>query len=121
MLAEKVEERKRKMNYKILQVQCGESITPYPFLYEAMATIRMATSTSLGAYFSSICLAVYPTRPFNGNHSLGSIELPMRVFHVAWPGSVPKVLKNIGNTTATMVANCEVVGYTIEIASNIQD
>jgi hypothetical protein len=32
MLAEKVEERKRKINYKILQVQSGESNTPHPLL-----------------------------------------------------------------------------------------
>jgi hypothetical protein len=64
-----------------------------PFLYEAMATILMATSTSLGACFPSIHLAVYPTRPFNGDHSLGSVEFPRLVFHVAWPSSVPKVFK----------------------------
>jgi len=105
MLAETVEERKRKINRKILQVQSGESNTPHPFLYEAMAMIRMATSTSLGAYFPSIRLMVYPMHPFNGDHSLGSVEFLRRVFHVAWPGSVPKVFKNIRNATATMVIN----------------
>ena len=76
-----------------------------PFLYKAMATIHMATLTSLGICFLSICLAVYPTHPFNVDHSLGSVEFPRRVFHVALPGSVHKAFKNIGNTTATMVIN----------------
>jgi hypothetical protein len=75
------------------------------FLYEAMTMIHMATSTSLGTCFLSIRLAVYPMRPFNGDHSLGSVEFLRRVFHIAWLGSVPKVFKNIENTTATMVIN----------------
>ena len=76
-----------------------------PFLYEAMAMIRMATSTSLGAYFLSPHLAAYPTHPFNGDHSHGSVEFPRVLFHVAWPGSIPKAFKNIGKATATMVMN----------------
>jgi hypothetical protein len=76
-----------------------------PFLFEAVATIHMATSTSLGTYFPSIHLAMYPTCPFNGDHSLGSVKFPRHVFHVAWPGSVPKVFKNIENATTTMVIN----------------
>ena len=106
MLAETVEERKRKINCKILQVQSGEKATHHtPFLYEAMVTIHMATSTSLGASFPSIRLVVYPTCPLNDDHSLGNIEFPRRVFHIAWPSSVPKAFKNIGNPTATMVIN----------------
>jgi hypothetical protein len=93
MLAETIEERKRKINCKILQVHSGERNTHTPFLCEAMATILLATSTSLGACFPLIHLVVYPTRPFNGDHSLGSVEFPRHVFHVAWPGSVPKVFK----------------------------
>jgi hypothetical protein len=75
------------------------------FLYEAMATICMATSTSLGAYFPSPRLAVYPTCSFNGDHLHGSIELLRHKFHVAWPASVPKAFKNIGKATTTMVVN----------------
>ena len=70
-----------------------------------MATIHMATSTSVGAYFPLMRLTVYPMRPFNGDHLLGSIEFPRRVFHVAWPVSVPKAFKNIEKTTITMVIN----------------
>jgi hypothetical protein len=100
LLAEIVEERKRKINYKILQVQSGESNTPHPPLYEAMVTIHMATSTTLGTCFLSIHLTVTQRV-----HSLGSIEFLRRVFHIAWLGSVPKVFKNIGNVTTTMVIN----------------
>ena len=103
MLADIVEERKGKINCKILQVQSGKSNTPHLFLYEAIAMICMAMSTFLGACFPSIRLAVYPTRPFNGDHSLGSIEFPRHVFHVAWPRSVPKAFKNIGKATITRV------------------
>jgi hypothetical protein len=62
-------------------------------------------STSQATYFPSIRLAMYPTCPFNGDHLLRSVKFPRRVFHVAWPSSVPKVFKNIGNATTIMVIN----------------
>jgi hypothetical protein len=105
MLAEEVEERNRNINCKILKVQSGETTLHTSFLDEAMAMIYMAMSTSLGAYFPSPYLTVYPTRPFNGDHSHGSVEFTRCVFHIAWPGSVPEVFKNIGKATTTMVIN----------------
>ena len=107
MLAEEVEEERDRSTAKFCKFRVEKATHPSPFLYEAMATIRMATSTSLGAYFPLIRLAVYPTHPFNGDHSLGSVEFPRRVFHVAWLGSVPKVFKNIGDAPTTMVINYE--------------
>ena len=78
MLAEIVEERKRKINCKILQVQSGESNTPHPFLYEEMAMIRMATSTS------------FPRRifPVASPRSVLNTAIQRRPF--AWQRRVPK-------------------------------
>jgi hypothetical protein len=71
----------------------------------SMAMILMATSSSLGAYLPLPQLTAYPKRPFNGYHSLGNVEFPRHVFHVAWPASVPKAFKNIGKAIVTMVIN----------------
>jgi hypothetical protein len=68
-----------------------------PFLYEAMATIHMTTSTSLGAYFSSPHLAAYPTHPFNGNHSHGCIKFPRCIYFMSLgPAVYPMHSKIIG-------------------------
>jgi hypothetical protein len=60
----KKERERSTAKFCMLSVQKATHCTS--FLYEAMAMIRMATSTSLGACFLSIRLAVYPTHPFNG-------------------------------------------------------
>ena len=60
MLAEIVEERKRKINYKILQVQSGESNTLHPLLIRS-----------------------------NGDDSHGNVDFPRHIFPVASPRSVP--------------------------------
>ena len=62
MLAETIEERKRKINCKILQVQSGESNTPYPLLIQS-----------------------------NGDDSLGNVDFPRRIFLIDSPRCVPNV------------------------------
>ena len=60
MLAEIVEERKRKINCKILQVQSGESNTPHLLLIRS-----------------------------NGDDSLGNVDFPRHMFPVDSPHCVP--------------------------------
>ena len=105
MLAETMKKERERSTAKFCKFRVEKATHCTPFLYKAMTMIHMATSTSQGACFLLTCLAVYPMHPFNGDHSLGGVEFPRHIFHVAWPGSVPKAFKNIGNTTATMVIN----------------
>ena len=83
-LRRQLKKERERSTVKFCKFRVEKATHRTPFLYEAMATIRMAMLTSLGAYFSSPRLAAYLTRPFNGGHSHGSIEFPRRLFHVAW-------------------------------------
>jgi hypothetical protein len=103
-VGEEEEKTEKDQLQKFAKMRMQKATHHTPFLYEAMATIHMTTSNSLGAHFPSHGIVANQKHPFNGDHWNDSVKFPSHVFPVTSTRIVPKCIHSKIMLAQTM--NC---------------